>query len=351
MATVLQFRRYSSTQIQNLTGKLGEIFINLTDNTLRLQDGSTAGGIPLKVSFSDVIGEPTTNTDLLDALNDRVSVTAYNEHVAGTADNHHAASISYGGDPYDPIISPSIDNVDAALDDLYYTKVDTVNALLKNGAAANDQTITGDSTSILKLVPLTTTGQAQLEIGSDAWDVGTDGVVSSLRLNAYRDDTINDPYGLEPTYYKMQVNHTGGNSYLQMVKNSYGDENVFLEVDPYTGDVTVENSLYVNGLLYLQGVEAETITIGGTLDSDIIPDATNTYVIGNSSYRWLSLHVGTINASGGITATTATLTGNTLTTHDVEVTDSTKGIILRSPNGSRWRITVDNDGNLTSTAL
>lgn len=36
---------------------------------------------------------------------------------------------------------------------------------------------------------------------------------------------------------------------------------------------------------------------------------------------------------------------------DIEVTDPTKGIILRSPDNSRWRITVDNSGNLTTTKL
>ena len=33
-------------------------------------------------------------------------------------------------------------------------------------------------------------------------------------------------------------------------------------------------------------------------------------------------------------------------TQDVEITDSTKGIILKSPSGKRFRITVNDDGNL-----
>jgi len=36
---------------------------------------------------------------------------------------------------------------------------------------------------------------------------------------------------------------------------------------------------------------------------------------------------------------------------DIEVTDLTKGIILKSPNGNRFRITVGDDGALTTTAL
>lgn len=36
---------------------------------------------------------------------------------------------------------------------------------------------------------------------------------------------------------------------------------------------------------------------------------------------------------------------------DFEVTGSDNGIILESPNGTRWRVQVDNSGNLTTTSL
>jgi len=33
------------------------------------------------------------------------------------------------------------------------------------------------------------------------------------------------------------------------------------------------------------------------------------------------------------------------TEQDIEITDSTKGIILNSPSGKRYRITIDDDGD------
>jgi hypothetical protein len=39
------------------------------------------------------------------------------------------------------------------------------------------------------------------------------------------------------------------------------------------------------------------------------------------------------------------------TSGDVELTDSTKGIILRSPNNSRWRVTITDSGTLSTVAL
>ena len=46
-----------------------------------------------------------------------------------------------------------------------------------------------------------------------------------------------------------------------------------------------------------------------------------------------------------------TADGNAEFAKDVEVTDSASGVILKSPNGTRYRITVDNSGNLTTTTV
>jgi hypothetical protein len=43
--------------------------------------------------------------------------------------------------------------------------------------------------------------------------------------------------------------------------------------------------------------------------------------------------------------------GNLTASGDIEATDSTKGVILKSPNGTRWRIIIDDSGELTATAL
>lgn len=36
---------------------------------------------------------------------------------------------------------------------------------------------------------------------------------------------------------------------------------------------------------------------------------------------------------------------------DIEITDATKGVILKAPNGTRYRVKVDNSGTLTTTSL
>lgn len=82
--------------------------------------------------------------------------------------------------------------------------------------------------------------------------------------------------------------------------------------------------------------------------------------VGTSNTGTAALFVGTDSKVGINTETpnkTLTVSGDVGITgpmtvnDDIEVTDYTKGIILRSPNDSRWRITVTNSGALSATAL
>ena len=54
----------------------------------------------------------------------------------------------------------------------------------------------------------------------------------------------------------------------------------------------------------------------------------------------------------GAEATRAEITNSGLNVNgDIEVTDNTKGVILKSPDGSRFRLEVANDGTLSTEAL
>lgn len=51
-----------------------------------------------------------------------------------------------------------------------------------------------------------------------------------------------------------------------------------------------------------------------------------------------------------ISLQTTTEAGNT-TDQDIEITDAAKGFIMTAPDLTRWRVTIENDGTLTSTDL
>jgi hypothetical protein len=57
-----------------------------------------------------------------------------------------------------------------------------------------------------------------------------------------------------------------------------------------------------------------------------------------------------INADGSCSFSGANfiidVLGNVFASHDIEISDTAKGFILKSPNGTRYRLKVDNAGNL-----
>lgn len=64
----------------------------------------------------------------------------------------------------------------------------------------------------------------------------------------------------------------------------------------------------------------------------------------------LGLTIFAPDGSGAIGNVTIGVTGNVSTPSDIEITDTTKGYITKSPNGTRYRIKVDNAGQLGTEA-
>ena len=60
MSRQIQIRRGTATEHENFTGAIGEVTMDTTNKTLRVHDGTTAGGIPL--ARADAI---TNLTDLI----------------------------------------------------------------------------------------------------------------------------------------------------------------------------------------------------------------------------------------------------------------------------------------------
>jgi hypothetical protein len=64
MPTIVQFRRGTSSQLNGFTGADGELVFDTTLKTLRLQDGSTSGGIELlRKDLNNLVNTITTVTN------------------------------------------------------------------------------------------------------------------------------------------------------------------------------------------------------------------------------------------------------------------------------------------------
>lgn len=75
-------------------------------------------------------------------------------------------------------------------------------------------------------------------------------------------------------------------------------------------------NLYLSDLLRVDGNSilgdsaADTLTVNASVNSDLVPSATNTYSLGTSSFRWNSLFVNTITASGDLQVDGNTILGD-----------------------------------------
>jgi hypothetical protein len=79
MAVTVQFRRGTTAQNNSFTGSVGELSVNTTTNTIRVHDGSTAGGHELmKADVTNIDGNvPISNisgTISASALDDGSSI-------------------------------------------------------------------------------------------------------------------------------------------------------------------------------------------------------------------------------------------------------------------------------------
>lgn len=94
------------------------------------------------------------------------------------------------------------------------------------------------------------------------------------------------------------------------------------------------------GHLTTGGMYLWTNTGNVNVSNHLQPFSHNGYDLGLPGTRWRNVYVaGTV------------LTVNASASSDIEVTTATSGIILKSPNGTRWRITIDDTGTLVRTAL
>jgi hypothetical protein len=77
-------------------------------------------------------------------------------------------------------------------------------------------------------------------------------------------------------------------------------------ISPNSGDtVSVSGSLFVSGTINLGDDNTDSVSFGADIDSNIIPNAANTYDLGSISKPWRKLHGTASAASHSLTATTA----------------------------------------------
>ena len=136
-----------------------------------------------------------------------------------------------------------------------------------------------------------------------------------------------------------------------------------------SGNASITGNIVLGGNINIGDADTDTVTFGGEITSDIVPDLDSTYNLGSTSKRWLNIYV---DALTGDTATlssnasiggTLTVTGATDLNDDVSIagdltfdgggaqnithTGATGNLVISSTNGTVELngVLIDNDGN------
>jgi hypothetical protein len=113
------------------------------------------------------------------------------------------------------------------------------------------------------------------------------------------------------------------------------DENLFLE---NTNDIKVERTGSASGFYFNRTDGASGSLIAGSIAVAVRYDETGSFLFQTQSKS-------NINDRNGVGVQTQVSISNT---GDVEIHDSNSGVILTSSDGSKYRLKVDNSGNLTT---
>ena len=121
---------------------------------------------------------------------------------------------------------------------------------------------------------------------------------------------------------------TDTNKDLEIRPNGTGELKIYGDTEVF-GNLHATGTITADGNLQLGNDAADNITFVGEVNSNIIPDADNTYNLGSASRRWTNIYSNVINAD--------TVVSNTLIVDGVDVVTPQGNIIYVSANGDNDR--------------
>jgi len=203
----------------------------------------------------------------------------------------------------------------------------------------------------------------------------------TLQKDLRADDNVKIQVGSSGDLF---MHHDGTDSKIEngtghlYIRNNTDDKDIIFQSDDGSGGLSIyfrvdgsNERLQVdapNGMLFSDNIKAKFGTGG---DLQIYHDGSNSYIQDNGTGDLLvyfdnefkvikngSSEVcieatadGSVDLYHDSSKKFETTSSGALVTGDLEIANSSDGIILESPNGTRYRVTVDNSGNLSTAAL
>ena len=179
----------------------------------------------------------------------------------------------------------------------------TTNLIVDNIAEIADITISGNTIQSANTLNLLTTG--------------ADSVVYQRQLDIQ-----------SISIFDNVINTNDSNANLELRPNGTGQVEVFSNLE-VNGDIHATGNISADGNITLGDADTDNVTFNAEVASDIIPDVTDTYRLGNSTKRWDQVWSDTINAD--------TITANSLVLDGVDMTLRQGNIFYVAKNGDDAR--------------
>ena len=179
----------------------------------------------------------------------------------------------------------------------------TTNLIVDNIAEIADITISGNTIQSANTLNLLTTG--------------ADSVVYQRQLDIQ-----------SISIFDNVINTNDSNANLELRPNGTGQVEVFSNLE-VNGDIHATGNISADGNITLGDADTDNVTFNAEVASDIIPDITDTYRLGNSTKRWDQVWSDTINAD--------TITANSLVLDGVDMTLRQGNIFYVAKNGDDAR--------------
>ena len=179
----------------------------------------------------------------------------------------------------------------------------TTNLIVDNIAELADITISGNTIQSANTLNLLTTG--------------ADSVVYQRQLDIQ-----------SISIFDNVINTNDSNANLELRPNGTGQVEVFSNLQ-VNGDIHATGNISADGNITLGDADTDNVTFNAEVASDIIPDTTDTYRLGNSTKRWDQVWSDTINAD--------TITASSLVLDGVDMTLRQGNIFYVAKNGDDAR--------------
>jgi hypothetical protein len=160
-----------------------------------------------------------------------------------------------------------------------------------------------------------------------------------------------DGSGVTDDRFLLKVNNKSTSSASQsIVQITAGDGGNFMNISQSASTYSISEKADA-GIVYASGTGGLVLQASPKNSSDVDVSGIHFYT------GWVSVPGGsvermTLDKKGNLGIGTITPKAKLeVTNGDVYVNDTTKGIILKSPNGGCWRVTVDNTGNFVRTSI